>query len=95
MPEVLATVIQNYGFIEPREDGETFSVTPIATATGDGPRFEVSWFDKPVGCGWRASLGHAHYDLPLNGASSDVTATFDIIDTPEGLVLVLDDLHVM
>jgi hypothetical protein len=55
----------------------------------------VTWFDDPVGCGWGASLEHAHYDLPLKGAWSDVTAKFDILDTPEGLVLALDDSHVL
>jgi hypothetical protein len=55
----------------------------------------VTRFDRPVGCGWGASLGHAHYDLPLNGAWSDVTATFDILDTPDGLALALNDVHVM
>jgi hypothetical protein len=93
--ELLATVILNYGFVEPREVGEVFSVTPTSTATGSGPRFEVKWFEKPVGCGWGASVGHAHYDLPLSGEWSDVTATFDILDTPEGLVLALEDVHVM
>jgi len=94
-PELLARVIQNYGLLEPREDDKTFSVTPIATTMGNGPRFEVTWFDKPVGVGWGASVGHAHHDLPLNGEWSDVTATFDILDTAEGLVLALDDIHVM
>ena len=94
-PESLAQVIQNYGSVEPREDRKTSAVTPIATAAGDGPRFEVTWFENPVGCGWGASVGHAHYDLPLDGAWSDVTATFDIIETAEGLALALDQVHVM
>jgi hypothetical protein len=94
-PELLAQVIQNCSLVQPREDRRTFAVTPIATAMGDGPRFEVTWFERPVGCGWGASVGHAHYDLPLNGAWSDVTATFDILDTEEGLALALDDVHVM
>jgi hypothetical protein len=94
-PELLATVIQNYGSVEPREDRKTSAVTPIATAAGDGPRFEVTWFENPVGCGWGASVGQACYDLPLNGTWSDVTATFDIIETAEGLALALDQVHVM
>ncbi len=94
-PESLAQVIQNYGSVEPREDRTTFIVTPVATAMGDGPRFEVRWLEKPVGCGWGASIGHAHFDLPLNGAWSDLTATFDILETEEGLSLALHDVHVM
>jgi hypothetical protein len=90
-PELLAKVIQNYGSVESRDDGQVFTVTS-ATAVCAGPRFDVTWFDKPVGCGWRASVGHAHYDLPLNGEWSDGTAT---IETEEGLALALDDVHVM
>jgi hypothetical protein len=40
-------------------------------------------------------LGHARYDLPLDGAWSDVTAMFEILDLPEGAVLGLDDVHVL
>jgi hypothetical protein len=94
-PELLATVVCNYGFVEPRGDGKTFTVTPLASATGVGPRFDVSWFDKPVGSGWASIVGDVHYDLPLNGAWSDVTAIFNLVDTEQGLVLALDDVHVM
>jgi hypothetical protein len=55
----------------------------------------VTWFEKSAGCGWGAALGHAHDNLPLNGEWSDVTVTFDILDTPERLGLALDDVHVM
>jgi hypothetical protein len=94
-PELLAAVIQNYGSVESRDDGKTFAVTPIATAVGAGPRFDVTWFEKPLGYGSGASVGHARYDLPLNGQWSDVTASFDIVDTAEGLALALDDVHAM
>lgn len=90
-PDLLRNVLRNYGFIEPHPKGTTFSVTPIGTAAGDGPRFSVTWFDKPTG----SPVGYARYDLPLNGEWSDVTASFDILETPEGLTLALDDVHVM
>ena len=94
-PELLAKVIQNYGSVVPRKDGKTFVVTPTDGAAGNGPRFEVTWFEQPIGVGWGACVGYAHYDMPLNGAWSDVTVTFDIVDTQDGLVLALDDVHVM
>lgn len=94
--ELLATVIRNYGFIEPLASGRTFAVTPIESALGEGPRFDVTWFDAG---GERrpddARVGFAHYDLPLNDEWSDVTASFDIVDSADGLVLSLDDVHVM
>jgi hypothetical protein len=91
-PELLATVIRNYGFIEPHPSGATFRFTPIASATGDGPRFDATWFERPTR---DDRWGSARYDLPLNGEWSDVTATFDILDGPFGPVLALDDVHVM
>jgi hypothetical protein len=94
--ELLATVIRNYGFIEPLASGRTFAVTPIESAVGEGPRFEVTWFD--TGVERRpddARVGFADYDLPLNDEWSDVTATFDIVDSADGLVLWLDDVRVM
>jgi hypothetical protein len=94
-PELLARVIGNYGSVESRDDGKVFAVTPSATAVGAGPRFEVTWYGKPVGCGWGSAVGHARYDLPLNGEWSDVTATFDIIETEEGVAVGLEDVHVM
>jgi hypothetical protein len=96
--ELLAQVIANYGSVEPREDGRTSTVTPIAAAVGAGPRFEVRWFNPPITnrLGYAPDrLGHASFDLPLDGRWSDVTATFDILDLPGGAVLTLDDVHVM
>jgi hypothetical protein len=98
-PELLGNVIRNYGFVEPREDGRRFSVTaPAATPEGGDSRFEVTWLERPVRNRLDFApdlLGHARYDLPLDGVWSDVTATFDILDLPEGAALALDDVHVM
>jgi hypothetical protein len=97
-PELLATVIRNYGSVEPRDDGRRFAVTPISTAVGEGPRFEVMWLDRPLTNRLDYApnlLGHARYDLPLDGQWSDVTSTFEILALPEGAVLALDDVHVM
>ena len=35
------------------------------------------------------------YDVPLNGEWSDLTAQFEFFKRPNGLAVVLDDLHVM
>jgi hypothetical protein len=98
-PELLVNVIGNYGSVEPRDDGRTFSVTARAVTTAGGDaRFEVTWLDPPLTNRLDYApdlLGHARYDLPLNGVWSDVTATFDILDLPDGVALALADVHVM
>ena len=40
-------------------------------------------------------IGHICYDLNINGLASDLTATFGLRVVPEGLALVLEDIHVM
>jgi hypothetical protein len=40
-------------------------------------------------------VGHVCYDLNINGLASDLTATFGLRVDVGGLVLVLDDIHVM
>lgn len=58
----------------------------------------MTWFERPVTNRLDHApdlLGHARYDLPLDGQWSDVTATFEILDLPEGAVLALDDVNVM
>ena len=40
-------------------------------------------------------VGHVSYDLNINGFASDLTATFDLRAVAGGIVLVLDDIHVM
>jgi hypothetical protein len=95
-PQLLAKVVRHYGSVEPEEDRRTFSVTaPAVTTEGGDARFEVTWLDKAASVGSCARLGRAFYDLPLDGVWSDVTATFDILETADGLVLALDDVHVM
>ncbi len=93
-PELIRTVITNYGFIEPREDGATFKVT----SPKDNPEGKdfggVQWYgddpNRPA-----EYLGMAAFALPLNGEWSDVTVMFDIVEEDGGLVLELDDIHVL
>jgi hypothetical protein len=46
--ELPAAVIKNDGFVELHPSSRTLRVTPIATAVGDGPRFEVEWYAEPT-----------------------------------------------
>ena len=87
-PRLIETVVRNYGSIEPMPDGRTFRVTPLAAATGGpSPRHEVDRNGADTGFIW--------FDLPLNGAWSDLTATFTFLPADGSIVIVLDDLHVM
>jgi hypothetical protein len=57
------------------------------------PRAEVARWSRP-----RARpevVGTVEYDLPLNGAWSDLTAIFWIRRLPEGLALELYDIHIL
>jgi hypothetical protein len=58
-----------------------------------GPRAEVTRWARP-----RARpevAGTVEYDLPLNGAWSDLTAIFWIRRLPQGLALELYDIHIL
>jgi hypothetical protein len=85
--ELIATVVRNYGFIEPRPDGETFTVTPIETAMGDHHDAEVTRYGE--------TRGDVHFDLPLNGRWSDVTAILEFSVYEGTFVFELDDIHVL
>ncbi|MBD2767890.1 hypothetical protein IC235_08285 [Hymenobacter sp. BT664] len=51
------------------------------------PRKEVDWHDDERGDVW--------YDLNINGLSSDLTATFDLVRRAGRMHLILQDIHVM
>jgi hypothetical protein len=40
-------------------------------------------------------VGEIWYDLNIDGVVSDLTATFRVVRVPGGLVMRLNDLHVM
>jgi hypothetical protein len=93
-PELIKTIITNYGFIEPREDGATFKVTSLKDNPEGQPFHGVEWYgDDPNGP--TEYLGMAAFILPLNGEWSDVTAMFDIVEEDGELGLELDDIHVL
>ena len=93
-PELIRTVITNYGFIEPREDGATFKVTSLENNPESQALHRVEWYgadpNRPADY-----LGMVAFTLPLNGEWSDVTAMFDIVEENGEIVLELDDIHVL
>lgn len=93
-PELMKTVITNYGSTEPCADGAIFKIT----SPKDNPKgqvfHEVEWWgddpNRPA-----EYVGMALFTLPLNGEWSDLTASLDIVEEGGKLVLELGDIHVL
>lgn len=97
-PALLRTVVASCGSPDP-EDDRGCRITPIDTASDHDkrPSHDVERFDEarvddvnPAA----TVIGYVWFDLPLDGAWSDLTATFDVLADASGLTLRLDDVHV-
>ena|ERR1041385_820662 len=88
-PDLMRSIIRNYGFLEARKDGKTFCVTHLdeRATKGNRRRPRVEWYD--------ARRGTAYFDLPLNGEWSDLTAIMDVLKEDGGISLTLSDIHVL
>ena len=85
-PKLLCDVIKAYN-----ESLPTQRVTVAGVPTDITQRKDVHRYSAP-----RAGvLGYIWYDLNIDGLASDLTATFNIHEDANGLVIVLDDIHVM
>lgn len=89
-PALLRAVIEGYGSPQPYADGSVYRVTPAAQA-GGAPHERC--VERLTGEGG-AALAEARHALPLNGAWSDLTATFRVEGAAPGARLVLQDIHV-
>ncbi len=79
----------------------------VVKAYGDAvPGQKVTLYGKPTDImqrkkvhRWKPNaydaVGQIWYDLNIDGSASDLTATFTIIQRPDGLSIELDDIHVM
>ena len=85
-PGLIREVIKAYG--EPDSDNR---VTVEGRPTDITQRKEVVRRRNEA----RRYIGYVWYDLNLNGFASDLTATFDLIETDRGLSVQLTDIHVM
>jgi hypothetical protein len=84
--DLLREVIKAYG--EAREDQR---VTVAGIPSDVTQSKEVNrWKPNP-----RGEVGEIWYDLNIDGVASDLTATFRIVRVPGGLVVSLNDIHVM
>ena len=85
-PQLVRTVIKSYGDALP-----TQRVTLAGDPSDRSAAREVTRFPSPRPGG----IGYVWYDLNIDGRPSDLTATFSILPTHAGLILSLDDIHVM
>lgn len=85
-PNLIRHVVKSYG--DAREDqrvtvaGEPSDVAQQKDAT--------RWEENKHGI-----LGEVWYDLNIDGVASDLTATFEIVRVSSGVILRLNDIHVM
>ena len=85
-PSLVREVVKAFGDAEP-----TQKVTLHGKATDITQRKEVDRWPKNA----HGALGEIWYDLNIDGLASDLTATFVIMETSEGLTIALNDIHVM
>ncbi|MET3183635.1 UNVERIFIED_ORG: hypothetical protein ABIC43_006819 [Variovorax guangxiensis] len=85
-PALIGQVVKSYG-----ECTAGQKVTLNGKPTDISQRKEVTrWQENGRGC-----IGEIWYDLNIDGYASDLTATFDIEEGPDGLTVRLNDIHVM
>ena len=94
-PELVRSLVTNYGSLKPLADGRTFHVTSLHSnpALPEGrsqPYQDVEQWEERRDC-----IGWIHFDLPLNSEFSDLTAIFNIVKVGERLALELHTIHVL
>ena len=89
--------VSNYGSKTPFADGRTYHITSWknATVSADGPNDHYQDVERWKQSTINGSVGEVHYDLPLNGEWSDLTAIFPLVIRDGYLALQLDDIHVL
>ena len=85
-PALIREVIKAYGDAKPGQ-----RVTLLGEPTDITQRKKVNRH-PPTRCQF---IGEIWYDLNLDGFVSDLTATFYLKTTPAGIIVYLNDIHVM
>ena len=85
-PELVRDVIKSYGAALPSQ-----RVTVEGKPTDISQRKKVNRWAKNR----YDAVGQIWYDFNIDGFASDLTGTFGIFVLPDGLVLRLEDIHVM
>lgn len=84
-PDLIREVIKAYGNADPNQ-----KVTLQGKPTDVTQRKEVDRWE-----GARDNFGEIWYDLNIDGKVSDLTATFELRRSGEGVTIHLNDIHVM
>ena len=85
-PVLIREVVKAYGDAEPNQK-VTFTGRPTdITQRKRVDRHEPNRFGY---------IGEIRYDLNIDGYVSDLTATFHLKNTSEGILIYLNDIHVM
>lgn len=85
-PALLREVVKAYGDARPHQ-----KVTLAGVPSDVSQRKDVTrWEENRLG-----EIGEIWYDLNIDGVASDLTATFGIVHASEGLIVRLNDIHVM
>ena len=98
-PVSIKRTINGYGLEEEIFD-EEYRVTAIETAVLESVDHKVykdiMLFDTPLKHSPSFNIvGDVHYDLPLNGQWSDLTASFKILQYSDFVALELNEIHVI
>jgi len=85
-PQLIKEVVKAYGEMDCRQ-----KVTVQGVPTDTSQRKKVTRWEtrRPAG------IGYIWYDLNIDGHASDLTALFDLDTDGDGLVVKLDDIHVL
>lgn len=87
-PELIETLITNYGSLYSYDENMAFKITPLNDTQGE-PGYDIERFEEG------RPEGYVLFDLPLNGHWSDLTAIFDLSVINSELVLELSSIEVM
>lgn len=85
-PTLMREVIKGYGEARGEQRVTVAGVPGDVTQRKEVDRWEVNSSGE---------VGEVWYDLNIDGVASDLTATFRLVRVPGGLVIRLNDIHVM
>lgn len=85
-PTLIKDVVKAYGDAAPDQKVTLAGQPTDITQRKEVSRHQPNRFDF---------IGEIWYDLNINGFVSDLTATFHLKTTPEGILVYLNDIHVM
>ena len=97
-PDLVRQLMAGYGELE-RRDNKISRVTSPSTAVLPPDLLthsqDVDWFDEDQNHRMKDRVGYVHFDIPLDGKWSDLTAVFWVHVVESGFVLELERIEVL